>query len=717
MSRRTLMALGASLLALLGLVAALTWGFYSSLTTRQQQVVRDALAEQAALVVGSALLFAIALGVVLGAFVSRYARPAARLASEAEAIAALDPDLPLTPEGATEMRTATAAVERLAERYRASRRDVEEAVRHARADVEEERNRLAALMAQLTQPVVVCNADGRILLYNETARIMLGSAAGGAYVGLGRSLFGVVDRDLVLHALDHVRELVERGEGAAGARFATEVAGRLVRAHVSPVHDAEGAMTGFLLVLDDITQEAEAADRRSAVLQDLSDATQRAVASIRLAVEAAQDFGDVDADERERLLRIVRDEAAGLSERLSRARREVADLVAQRWRLELMRGHDVLTLVRRRIDSGRGPVVRLDEGGDDLWVRVDGYALTRAVAALARRLATEHGVREVVLSLRPSEEHTALDVRWRGQPLDVDTLRVWEQEPLVSDGEQVSFTLRDVLDRHGAECWSRRDVAVGTGALRVLLPAVPTPRPASEPAAAARPVLDVGDRPEFYDFDLFQHREPRAEREAEPLAALSYTVLDTETTGLDPVEDELIAIGAVRIVNRRILAQETFDELIDPGRPVSPESVRIHGLSRAMLVGQPDILDVLPRFAGFAEDTVLVGHNVGFDMRFFAEKEARTGVRLRQPVLDTLLLSPVVHPDHPDHSLEAIAGRLGVSVIGRHTALGDALVTAEIFLRLLRLLEERGITTLGQALDASRRTMAARVSESLYARR
>jgi DNA polymerase III subunit epsilon len=246
---------------------------------------------------------------------------------------------------------------------------------------------------------------------------------------------------------------------------------------------------------------------------------------------------------------------------------------------------------------------------------------------------------------------------------------------------------------------------------------VPTPRPASEPAAAARPVLDVGDRPEFYDFDLFQHREPRAEREAEPLAALSYTVLDTETTGLDPVEDELIAIGAVRIVNRRILAQETFDELIDPGRPVSPESVRIHGLSRAMLVGQPDILDVLPRFAGFAEETVLVGHNVGFDMRFFAEKEARTGVRLRQPVLDTLLLSPVVHPDHPDHSLEAIAGRLGVSVIGRHTALGDALVTAEIFLRLLRLLEERGITTLGQALDASRRTMAARVSESLYARR
>jgi DNA polymerase III subunit epsilon len=112
---------------------------------------------------------------------------------------------------------------------------------------------------------------------------------------------------------------------------------------------------------------------------------------------------------------------------------------------------------------------------------------------------------------------------------------------------------------------------------------------------------------------------------------------------------------------------------------------------------------------------VLVGHNVAFDMRFLAEKEEQTGVRLTQPVLDTLLLSAVVHPDHDDHSLEGIAARLGVSVVGRHTALGDALVTAEIFLGLLRLLAERGIVTLGEALDASRRTYQARVSDSLYA--
>ena len=84
-------------------------------------------------------------------------------------------------------------------------------------------------------------------------------------------------------------------------------------------------------------------------------------------------------------------------------------------------------------------------------------------------------------------------------------------------------------------------------------------------------------------------------------------------------------------------------------------------------------------------------------------------MRFTQPVLDTLLLSAVVHPHQSDHSLEGIAQRLGVNVVGRHTALGDAMVTGEIFLKLLPLLAERGIATLGQALEASRETYYVRL--------
>jgi len=96
-------------------------------------------------------------------------------------------------------------------------------------------------------------------------------------------------------------------------------------------------------------------------------------------------------------------------------------------------------------------------------------------------------------------------------------------------------------------------------------------------------------------------------------------------------------------------------------------------------------------------------------MRFLQMKEAATGLRFDQPVLDTLLLSAVLHPNQETHRLDAIAERFGVPVLDRHDASGDALVTAQLFLRMLPLLAERGIRTLGEAREASEKTFHARI--------
>ena len=168
-------------------------------------------------------------------------------------------------------------------------------------------------------------------------------------------------------------------------------------------------------------------------------------------------------------------------------------------------------------------------------------------------------------------------------------------------------------------------------------------------------------------------------------------------------------MGAVRIVNGRLLRGERFDQLVDPGRSIPEASIPFHGIRPEMVRGQPRIAEVLPAFRAFAADTVLVGHNVAFDMRFLQLKEAATGVRFDQPVLDTLLLASVTQPNETSHALEAIAARLGVTVSARHSAAGDALTTAQVFLKLLPLLRERQVVTLGQAREAAKGSYYARV--------
>jgi DNA polymerase-3 subunit epsilon len=187
-------------------------------------------------------------------------------------------------------------------------------------------------------------------------------------------------------------------------------------------------------------------------------------------------------------------------------------------------------------------------------------------------------------------------------------------------------------------------------------------------------------------------------------------VFDTETTGLEPsAGDEIIQLGATRIVGGKLRRQESFEQLVDPQRSISAASIPIHGILPEMVAGKPTIAEVLPALHAFAQDTVLVAHNAAFDMRFLQLKEADTGIVFDQPVLDTLLLSAVVHPNQESHRLEDIAARFDVALLGRHTALGDAMVTAEVFLKMIPLLAEMGIHTLGQAREAAQKTYFARV--------
>ena len=147
---------------------------------------------------------------------------------------------------------------------------------------------------------------------------------------------------------------------------------------------------------------------------------------------------------------------------------------------------------------------------------------------------------------------------------------------------------------------------------------------------------------------------------------------------------------------------ESFDALVNPERPIPSASTQIHGISEEMVADAPTIAEIGRRFHRYCGDCVLVAHNAPFDMAFLRRHEKRIGARFDQPILDTVLISAVLYGRSAEHSLDAIAERLQVTIPPelRHTALGDAVATTEVLLKMLPMLSERGVGTLGALKDA-----------------
>jgi len=168
-----------------------------------------------------------------------------------------------------------------------------------------------------------------------------------------------------------------------------------------------------------------------------------------------------------------------------------------------------------------------------------------------------------------------------------------------------------------------------------------------------------------------------------------YVVFDIETTGFSAQNDRIIEIGAVKVKNGEIV--ERFSTFVNPQTPIPFEIEKLTGITDDMVLGEPVIEEVLPRFLAFCDGAVMVAHNAGFDMSFIRRNSERQGIPCEFTVIDTVALARVLLPNLNRYKLDVVAKALDISLENHHRAVDDAGCTAEIFVKFVQMLKERDV--------------------------
>lgn len=554
---------------------------------------------------------------------------------------------------------------------------------------------LELILRELKEAVIVCDRNVRILLYNSEAGSLFRNEPA---LGLGRSLYDVCAREPVEHSLRILkhRALDKAGPGqpAINDRFvcATVDGTTLLSCRINKIAADAGRDCIFVFTFEDITTRIEELGRQGHLFENLIKSFRAPLTNLHAAAESLKDFPDMAPGMRAQFENIIIRESEELTRRFESIVRESGKTSGMQWPLSDVYSADLIGCVARRLREEEGLQVTMT--GVPLWLHADSYLLMMVLDSLVRSVHKYCDTSEIDIEALLGDRRVYIDIVWQGGPIpqaEVDRMLA-----MSLPDSQAGMTVADVMERHDSEIWSQEHRRQGYAVLRI---PVPDSAKQWEPVAPPLPA-----RPEFYDFSIAGGMKELGDLAARRLATLDYIVFDTETTGLNPAGgDEILAIAAVRIVNGRILSGERFERLVKPSHPVPESSLPFLDITEEMLREEPPIEEVLPHFRSFVHDAVLVAHNAAFDMRFFRLLQEKTGIKFDNPVLDTLLLSILADKDSTDYTLENISRRLEIKAAASHTPMDECFITAQVFLRLLDMLDARGISTLGELVNASER--------------
>lgn len=187
-----------------------------------------------------------------------------------------------------------------------------------------------------------------------------------------------------------------------------------------------------------------------------------------------------------------------------------------------------------------------------------------------------------------------------------------------------------------------------------------------------------------------------------PIDKLEFTVFDTETTGFNLAkEDRLIEIGAVKVKGMEVVEKSAYQSYVNPNRQIPREITELTGISNEQVEKAPDAMQAIQKLTSLANQTsaCYVGHYVSFDMHAIKYELKRRNLHWKAPkAIDTLNLIGYIAPSYDMRDLEKYARDFGTRIYQRHSAIGDAMTTAYLFVELLQICRDRGINTWGDLL-------------------
>ena len=174
----------------------------------------------------------------------------------------------------------------------------------------------------------------------------------------------------------------------------------------------------------------------------------------------------------------------------------------------------------------------------------------------------------------------------------------------------------------------------------------------------------------------------------------SYVVFDIETTGFSPEVNKIIEIGAVKVVDGKIV--DRFSSFVNPEVPIPYRIEELTHINDSMVIDAPTVDVVLPQFLAFCEGCIMVAHNADFDMSFIKKKAESLGMDFSPTYIDTVAMARFLLPTLNRFKLDTVAKAVGVPLNNHHRAVDDAACTAEIFVKFIPMLYDRGIENLDQ---------------------